>query len=97
MPRVSPEDLHVLQPTGMPPHALRLKVGMLCLVMRNMRPKLGLVNGRRVRIQAIREAIIEVEVVGGQHDGERAYIPRITFIDTKTYCYVLKRRQVRSV
>ena len=88
------EDLHVLQPSGTPPHTLRLKVGMLCLLMRNMRPKLGLVNGRRVRIVAIRDSIIDVEIVGGQHNGGRAYIPRITFIDTKSYCFVFKRLQV---
>ena len=94
---MEPEDLHALHPSSMPPHELRFKIGMMCLLMRNMRPKLGLVNGRRVRIVAIRFTIIEVEIVGGDHDGERAYIPRITFTDEKSYCFVLKRLQVPIV
>ena len=68
---------------------------MICLLMRNMRPKMGLVNGRRLRIVAIRATIVEVEVIGGVHDGERSYIPRIKFEDRKSYCFVFKRLQVR--
>ena len=91
---MAPEDLHALQPTSMPPHELRLKTGMMCLLMRNMRPRQGLVNGRRVRIISIQDTIIEIEVVGGVHNGERHYLPRIVFVDEKSYCFVLKRLQV---
>ncbi|GBN64278.1 hypothetical protein AVEN_9263-1 [Araneus ventricosus] len=37
-----PEFLHDLTPSGMPPHALMLKKGVIAMFLRNLNPKHGL-------------------------------------------------------
>ncbi|GBM15993.1 hypothetical protein AVEN_108590-1 [Araneus ventricosus] len=37
-----PEFLHNLTPSGMPPHALMLKKGVIVMLLRNLNPKQGL-------------------------------------------------------
>ncbi|GBN34652.1 hypothetical protein AVEN_239483-1 [Araneus ventricosus] len=37
-----PEFLHDLTPSGMPPHALMLKKGVIVMLLRNLNPKQGL-------------------------------------------------------
>ncbi len=44
------EDLHVLTPTGMPPHILNLKVNCIVMLLRNMLIHYGLCNGARLTV-----------------------------------------------
>ena len=94
--RVPIEFVHTLQPSGMPSHVLELKEGMVALVMRNVRPAQGLVNGRRVRVVAVHNTSVTVTVLTGQHKGNTTTLPRILFVDSKTFPFTLKRRQVRT-
>ncbi|GBO18534.1 hypothetical protein AVEN_22750-1 [Araneus ventricosus] len=40
--KYAPEFLHDLTPSGMPPHALMLKKGVIVMLLRNLNPKQGL-------------------------------------------------------
>ena len=68
--------LHQAQGKGIPEHVLRLKVGSVCMVTRNLNFDLGLVNGTKVIIVAITHRLITCRRTGSD---ELFGIPRITF------------------
>ncbi len=47
---ISDEHMACLHQVGVPEHALKMKVGALAMVTRNLNPDLGLPNGSRVCI-----------------------------------------------
>ncbi|XP_046687531.1 ATP-dependent DNA helicase PIF1-like [Homalodisca vitripennis] len=61
---------------GVPDHVLRLKVGSVCLIMRNLNIGDGLVNGTKVIVTAISSRLITVRLIGNT---QPIGIPRITF------------------
>uniref|UniRef100_A0A8D8VRR9 ATP-dependent DNA helicase n=1 Tax=Cacopsylla melanoneura TaxID=428564 RepID=A0A8D8VRR9_9HEMI len=61
---------------GVPNHVLRLKIGCICLIMRNLNIADGLVNGTKVIVTAISPRLITVRMPGST---ELFAIPRITF------------------
>ncbi|XP_046389348.1 uncharacterized protein LOC124158205 [Ischnura elegans] len=68
--------LHQATGNGIPDHVLRLKVGSVCLIMRNLNIGDGLVNGTKVIVTAISKRLITVKMPGKTH---RIGIPRISF------------------
>jgi hypothetical protein len=72
------EYLNTLNPPGLPPHHLVLKIGMPLILLRNLNPSQGLCNGTKLCLKAIHnKRLIEVEIIGGQHHGKIVCIPRI--------------------
>jgi hypothetical protein len=61
---------------GVPDHVLQLKVGSVCLIMRNLNIGDGLVNGTKVIVTAISSRLITVRLPGRN---QPIGIPRITF------------------
>ncbi|XP_034236438.1 uncharacterized protein LOC117642399 [Thrips palmi] len=61
---------------GVPPHKLRLKVGAVCLITRNLNVDQGLVNGTKVIVQSISPNLVRVRKATSS---ESFGIPRITF------------------
>ena len=63
--------------------------------MRNLSPSNGLCNGSRMVVVRMSERVLEVQLIGGQHNGELALIPRISLIPTSTtdFTFKFKRRQ----
>ena len=68
--------LHQATAKGVPDHNLRLKIGSVCLIMRNLNISDGLVNGTKVIIVAISSRLITVKMPG---DEQLFGIPRISF------------------
>lgn len=66
--------------SGIPPHALSLKVGAVAILMRNLDPENGLMNGVKVRIVNVDKNSIECERLDwdGNANRETILIPRIT-------------------
>ncbi|XP_054259511.1 uncharacterized protein LOC128984236 [Macrosteles quadrilineatus] len=62
---------------GVPDHVLRLKIGSVCLIMRNLNIDSGLVNGTKVIITAISPRLITARLPGKT---EPICIPRIQFV-----------------
>lgn len=75
------EFLNSLQPDGMPPHVLNLKVGSSFMIIRNLDPP-RVCNGTRVIIRRLHPNLIEADILGGKYEGEKVLIPRIPIIST---------------
>jgi hypothetical protein len=90
------EYLRTLKPAGIPPGELRLKVGAPLLLLRNLAPRHGLCNGTRMVLLEMGDRVLRVRIIGGEHDGDIAFIPRISLTPSNNngqYAFRLKRRQ----
>src|SRR5690554_2716913 len=63
------EYLHSINPPGMPPHELTLKVGQPILLLRNMDPKASLCNGTRLIVRALNQRYINAEILIRDFEG----------------------------
>ena len=80
----------------MPPHKLRIKIGAIVMVTRNLNTDARLVNGTRLIVQAIHEHVIICRIVTGVRqgdNGELVAIPRITFVADEDCPIKFVRRQ----
>ncbi|XP_036322368.1 ATP-dependent DNA helicase pif1-like [Rhagoletis pomonella] len=75
------EFLNSLEPAGMPPHCLNLKVGSLIILLRNINPQ-KLCNGTRLAVKNLLPNLIEATILTGKSKGEVCLIPRIPMIPT---------------
>ena len=102
---VADEDMASTYPTdflnsvtlsGMPPHAMTLKVGAPVMLLRNLRagPGYGLRNGTRMIVVTLGQRVIEVEITSGVNKGNHILIPRITIAPSDTELpFTLKHHQ----
>ena len=88
------EFLNSLTPSGLPPHKLYLKKNSPIILLRNLNPKEGLLNGTRLRVLHLGERIIEAKIMTCRKKGNCVFIPRITLIPSDSGLpFDLKRRQ----
>merc|ERR1712083_294509 len=76
------EFLNSLRLSSYPPHVLELKVGAPFILLRNLDPKNGHVNGARYVIKGVTQRIIHGRLAVGPKKGNEILLPRIT-LDVK--------------
>ncbi len=72
------EFLNSLNASGLPVANLKLKAGYSVILLCNLDNKHGLCNGTRATIMHMSNRVLQVHLLGGDHDGEIAFIPQIT-------------------
>ncbi|KAG5520283.1 hypothetical protein RHGRI_033006 [Rhododendron griersonianum] len=88
------EYLNSLDPTGLPPFKLELKVGSPIILLRNIAPKDGLCNDTRMMVVRCSSRIIEVKILTGEQFGKLAFIPRISLSPSSSdFPFHMTRRQ----
>jgi hypothetical protein len=90
------EFLRSLTASGLPPGELHVKPGCPLILLRNLAPGHGLCNGTRLVVLRMTERVLEVRLIGGDHNGEVAFIPRISLTPSGNitdFAFVMRRRQ----
>ena len=93
---IPPEFLHTLDPSDLPPGDLKMKLGSPLILLWNLCPARGLCNGTWMILLWMSRWVLEVKLIGSEHNGQLALIPRITLLPTEGQtgiAFVLKRWQ----
>ena len=80
------EYLNSMNVPGMPHHDLKMKVGVVVMLMRNLNQTLGLCNGTRMIVTKCLKFCVECEVTCGSFAGTRHFIPRWSYVQVIQEC-----------
>ena len=88
------EFLHNIEAASIPPHHLRLKKGVILMLLTNLNRSAGLCNGTRLIFQQYHNNVLEVIIATGSRRGQSAFIPRVSLTPNDVSLgFELKRRQ----
>ena len=88
------EFLNTLSVSGLSPHELKLKVGAIIILLKNMDFNKGLCNGTRLIINGLSENLIFATIATGKHKDSCVFLPRIDMSPTESDLpFKLIRRQ----
>ncbi|XP_073112166.1 uncharacterized protein [Elaeis guineensis] len=71
------EYLNSIRMSGPPNHVLKLKVGALVILLKNIDKSLGLWNNTRLIISQLRKHVLEAKIISGSNVGQKIIIPRM--------------------
>ncbi|XP_074296908.1 uncharacterized protein LOC141627568 [Silene latifolia] len=89
------EFLNSIKCAGLPNHQLKLKVGAMVMLLRNIDQSRGLCNGTRLTVIDLGARVIKCTVLTGSHKGYRVHIARLTLNPSGTCRFPVRfsRRQ----
>ena len=76
--------LNSINASGLPLAKLKLKIGCLVIVLRNLNPAQGVCNGTRGVVIRMTNRIVEIRLLEGDFAGETVFIPWITLSPSDT-------------
>ncbi|RID60231.1 hypothetical protein BRARA_F03402 [Brassica rapa] len=92
---LSSDFLNSIKVSGLPNHSLRLKIGCPVMLLRNINPNEGLMNGTRLQITELMDFMVEARIITGAKVGKVVYIPRLLITPTdKRLPFKMRRRQL---
>ncbi len=92
--RFPTEFLNSISLPSIPPHKLTLKLGAPIMLLRNLNPAKGHVNGARYYVKALKSRMIHAQLASGAFKGEDLLIPRIFFHPRdKSIPFEMERKQ----
>jgi hypothetical protein len=80
------EFLNTLNPSSLPPHVLKLKVGCPVILLRNIDPAAGFCNGTRLVVRRFQRNIIDAEIMVGDHAGNESSYHGFRYAHRMTIC-----------
>jgi ATP-dependent DNA helicase PIF1 len=90
----TPEFLNTIVASGLPNHKLRLKVGMLVMLLRNLNQQYGLCNRTRLIITRMGKFVLEGKVISGSNVVDKVFIPRLSISPSDVRIpFMFQRRQ----
>ncbi|CAO4378477.1 unnamed protein product [Caenorhabditis nigoni] len=90
---ITTEFLNSINTSSLPPHKLKLKVGSIVMLLRNLDVSTGLCNGTRLKIMELGRRILKCQFVVGSRVGQTVLIPRIDCYDDNNLAFKLRRTQ----
>lgn len=88
------EFLNDIKCSGVPNHRLKLKIGVLVILLRNIDPANGLCNGTRLLVNQLCKNVIGATVITGKNIGDKIYIPRMNLVPSDPgFPFQFQRRQ----
>lgn len=95
MLRFQPEYLNKLNPTSLPKFKIKLKIGAVVMLIRNICIADGLCNGTRLIVRKVTNKLLYCTILTGDKIGEAVTIPKITLNtkDNRDLPFILHRTQ----
>jgi hypothetical protein len=88
------EFLNTIAASGIPPHELKLKIGAIVILLKNIDSRQGMCNGTRLIVEELRDNVILAAIAAGKHKGRKVFIPRITMSPGDSdLAFTLNRKQ----
>ena len=92
---LGPDFRNTIKVSGLPNHSLRLKVGCPVMVLRNINPTAGLMNGTRLQITQVMDLMVQARIITGEKVGQIVDIPRLSITPSDTRLpFKMRRRQL---
>ncbi|XP_048604578.1 ATP-dependent DNA helicase PIF1-like [Brassica napus] len=92
---LGPDFLNTIKVSGVPNHSLRLKVGCPVMVLRNIDPSAGLMNGTRLQITELMDFMVRAKIITGEKVGRTVDIPRLSITPSDTRLpFKMRRRKL---
>ncbi|XP_074321815.1 uncharacterized protein LOC141659014 [Silene latifolia] len=91
----STEYLNSIKCSGLPNHQLKLKVGDMVMLLRDIDQSRGLCNGTRLIVTDLASHVIRCTVLTGSHKGDHVHIARLTLTPSDSIKFPVRfsRRQ----